>query len=502
MPTSKQQMANTRLAILRRKAHAALAAREDDAAWSSISEMLNIDMDDPQGLYMAGVFMRHKGHSGVAAQMFRRCVSLETKFPNPWMHFGACLHDIHMYDEAIEVFELLRKMIPKEPQVYANLAASHVQKGEFQLALSFANEALNLNPGHRNAKAIKSLACLGLERWKEGFEDYSNLYGGQIKIRTYCQPEEPEWDGTPGKTVVIQSDQGIGDEIRYASILAELARDCKQVILDCHPKLESVFRRAFPGIAVHRTKKLKEGVSWLGDHKIDARYHISGIGRFYRHSNEDFPRKPYLVPDADLRQKWKAALADLPRPLVGLAWQGGSTTTGRELRSTRLAQWAPMVEGGGTFVDLSYHDSTAEVAAFSMKEHIYRPQVDASNYDDTLALIAELDLVVCVPTTAMHAAGAIGKPVWVLVPPYTPWEFGLYREDMIWYSPGLVKSYRSKTSDFTDTIDKMAIDYAISHDRARSTATPRLHRVAEFDHPPREQASEDYATDPAAVTHY
>jgi tetratricopeptide (TPR) repeat protein len=419
-------MESTRLEILSRAAHKALVDGNADSAWKAISEMLNIDMDNPHGLYMAGVFMRQKGHSGVAAQLFRRCVSLETRFPNPWMNFGACLHDIHMYDEAIEVFEVLRKMIPKEPQVYANLAASHVQKGDFAQAMNYASEALQRNPEHRNAKAVKALACLGLERWKEGFADYSNMYGGQITIRTYCQPEEPEWDGTAGQTVVIQCDQGIGDEIRYASLLDELAYDCKQVILDCHPKLENVFKRSFPGIAVHGTKKLKEGLSWLANYKIDARYHISGLGRFYRKKNDDFPRKPYLSTNPDLRKKWKTALEGLPRPLVGLAWQGGSTTTGRELRSTKLSQWAPLVECGGTFVDLSYHDSAAEVNAFVLKGHIYRPKIDESDYEDTLALIAELDLVVCVPTTVMHAAGAIGKPVWVLVPPYTPWEFGLY----------------------------------------------------------------------------
>jgi tetratricopeptide (TPR) repeat protein len=399
------------------------------------------------------------------------------------------------------VFEVLRKMIPKEPQVYANLAASHVQKGDFAQAMNYASEALQRNPEHRNAKAVKALACLGLERWKEGFADYSNMYGGQITIRTYCQPEEPEWDGTAGQTVVIQCDQGIGDEIRYASLLDELAYDCKQVILDCHPKLENVFKRSFPGIAVHGTKKLKEGLSWLANYKIDARYHISGLGRFYRKKNDDFPRKPYLSTNPDLRKKWKTALEGLPRPLVGLAWQGGSTTTGRELRSTKLSQWAPLVECGGTFVDLSYHDSAAEVNAFVLKGHIYRPKIDESDYEDTLALIAELDLVVCVPTTVMHAAGAIGKPVWVLVPPYTPWEFGLYRDDMIWYAPGLVKSYRSKTPDFTDTIDTMAIDYATSYDRARPTATARLHGSPELDHPQSEPSGEDYAIDPAAASY-
>ena len=496
MPISRPQKVSTRLANLRRKAHILLRENKYSEAWVPIQEILNIDMDDSQGLYMWGVCMRHTGHYGAAAQLFRRVCALEPREPNSWMHFGAAMHDIHMYDEALEVFQIIEKLIPGDPGVYANMAASYVQKGEFHQGLNYANMALEKKPDYPRALACKGMACLGLERWKEGFKEYKNLYGSQITIRNYCIPEEPEWDGTKGLTVVVQCDQGIGDEIRYASMLHELAKDCKQVLLDCHPKLVNVFKRSFPEIQVYGTKKLKQGIEWPLEYKIDARTHISGLGQFYRQKSENFPRKPYLVPNEDLRLKWREKLKDLERPLVGLAWQGGTSRTGRELRSTLLSQWKPLVECGGTFVDMSYHDSKDEAEAFGL----YRPDINHDDYDDTLALIAELDLIVCVPTTVIHAAGSIGKPVWVMVPPYPSWEFGLYRDDMIWYEPGLVKLYRAK--DFNETIDLIAIDYATSFHRPRPTPTTSLHSASKLDHPKGEQAGSDHTPRIATITHY
>jgi tetratricopeptide (TPR) repeat protein len=478
-----------RLKALKNIAHQKLKDHEYDGALVPISEILNINMDDPGGLYMAGVFFRNKGHSGFAANFFRRAAAMGPKKINTWLFFGASLHDIHQYDAAMEAFKMAKSINPEEPQVYANMSASMVQTGNFADALNYATEALKRNPENRTALTCRGMACLGLGRWREGFKDYKHIYGQQVVIRVYREPEEPEWDGTKDKTVVVQGDQGLGDEIMYSSVLPDMAKDCKKVILDCHPKLEKVFKRSFPQIDVYGTKKGK-GLEWPLNYDIDAHTHISGLGRFYRSKDKDFPRKPFLVPSEELRLKWREKLKDLPKPWVGLAWQGGSTGTMREFRSIEASDWKPVIEKGGSFIDLSYHDSAKEIEGLP----IHKFEVNQDDYDDTLALLAELDLVVSVTTTAVHACGAIGQKAFVLVNAMPQWRYGTRRDDMQWYHQG-VKLFRQakEEENFEGVIGRIAEAYGefleshFSTHRVRPEGSSSVSRV-QSKHNPEQQS--------------
>jgi hypothetical protein len=271
-----------------------------------------------------------------------------------------------------------------------------------------------------------------------------------------------------------------------------VAKDCKKVIFDCHPKLYNIMKRSFPQIEVHGTRKSKVAEWVLEDKNIDASHHISGLGRFYRTRDKDFPRKSYLVPDQAKQTAWREKLEGLPKPWVGIAWTGGHHATNRENRSFDLATFIPIIQECGTFVDLSYHDSKPEVDYFnSLSENkVVRFDIDQSDYDNTLSLIAELDLVITVPTTVIHAAGAIGKPCFVFNPAYPNWEFG-NRDDMIWYAPSLVRIFRGQIEDVRD---------AYLH-WGGFTATDSLHRIAKLDHSESKQAGADHAVDPAPAAH-
>lgn len=477
-----------RLERAKRKAHKALTEADHAKAWPWLSEILNTAWEDPQGLYMAGVFFRDQGHVGIAAHMFRRAVALDPEHPQPWLHFGACLHDMHYYAEAIEVFERVRTVLPGESVVYQNLAASHQQMGDFSAAYSYAKESLKRDPNRVGAKSVLAMASLGLERWQEGFDHYRYLLGSQVLIRTYGDENQAEWDGSPGQTVIVQGDQGLGDEIRFASMIPDAIGRCKKVVYDCHPKMVNVFRRSFAGADVYGTRKEK-AVDWLDQYAFDARTNVSTLGRFFRTTPSAFPRKPYLVPCEERRAKWRAQLDQFPRPLVGVAWQGGSVGTLREIRSLDIEDLRPLTLMGGTFVDLSYHDSRAEVERFNRGDtKILRLDVDQSDYDDTLALVAELDLIITVPTAVMHAAGAIGKDAWVMVPKYPMWEFGAKRKDLIWYEPGRIGLIRAEPNqESSELMETVISDYGKYLDGKnihwnRPAPSNRIHGTAKFDH--------------------
>jgi hypothetical protein len=144
-------------------------------------------------------------------------------------------------------------------------------------------------------------------------------------------------------------------------------------------------------------------------------------------------------------EKWKAWLADKPRPWIGVSWKGGIQKTQTHMRSLDLDQLAPVLNLPGSFIDLSYKDNGAEIARWNLnnKGQVLVPPVDQTDYEDTIALVAALDEVVTVTTAVVHACGAIGRTARVLVPEVPMWRYAHRCGDgMIWYPPGSVHMYR------------------------------------------------------------
>lgn len=419
---------------------AALAAQRDEwgTSWKFANVHLNDDPESAEALFLAGKALRDMGHIGLALTVFRRCLSLDNTRPILWMQYGACYHDLHDWDNARKAFEVVVKAFPDDPMPLANIASGYVQMGKPREGLEYAERALVLDPENRIAKVAHFFSNLGLGRWRAGWKYADMVYGHQVPLRVYRDPdnEEPVWDGGKGQTVVVQCDQGLGDQIMFAQCLPEMARDCKEVIVECSQRMAGLMRRNFPMVTVQDTLK-DLTLEWPKEYAIDAHAHISLLGRWYRNSNIEFPRRSYLMPDAERLEKWRAWLAQFPKPWLGIAWQGGIPHTMKELRSLDLVEMAPIIEQGGTVFDLSYQDTVEEVARWNVDhpQQIIRPPIDVSDYDDTVALVAALDDIVTVTTTLAHVCGALGRHAYVLVPAAAAWRYQYQAGDGLWWYP-------------------------------------------------------------------
>lgn len=432
-------------------------------AWPLASEYLTEFPDDPKALYFAGCIMRAMDHTGVALTLFRRALAFAPDQPNVWMHFGACLHDTHKYEDAREAFRKVHKMLPEDPMPLANIGASYVQEGRCNDAVRFASQALAIDPNNHVARIAMGFGCLGLGRWAEGWKYAEALYGETLRIRVYCDPEEPMWDGSPGKTVVVQADQGLGDMIMFSQCLKEMVRDCKKVIVETNTRLAPMFRRNFPEVDVYDTLK-SDGVDWPLKYQIDAHIHISYLGKFYRTKNEDFPRVAYLAACPEKRLKWRKWLEQFPKPWVGYAWKGGIPKTNSVARSMEVKDLEPFLKCGGTAISLAYQEVGLEVARWNIDHHdqIVVPEIDNSaDYDETMALIAELDHVVTVQTTVAHVCGALGRKATVLVNSIPAWRYAYGGDSLMWYPENSIRIYRQKHGEigWQHVVARAARDY-------------------------------------------
>jgi Tfp pilus assembly protein PilF len=426
-----------------------LMAREDlTGAWSLVNDVLNEAPERPEALFLAGVILREQHMVGLALCTFRRALAEDQKQVQLWMHYAATLHDLCRYDEAREAFTKVLKWIPTDPMPLANIAAGYIQQGKARQAIEYADKALQYEDDNLIAHVSRGFACLALGRWEEAWKHKAYLYGNQLNIRVYRgqDNEEPEWDGSHGKTVVVQCDQGLGDQIMFAQCLRDLISVSKKVIIECSSRMVPLMARNFKEADVYGT--LKEGTqAWSKDYDIDAHIHISFLGKFFRNKDEDFPRMPYLKPDEATVKKWRGWLASYPGRKVGLSWKGGVPHTQKHLRSLDLVDLAPVMEHGDVFFDLSYSNNDREVALWNLQggPQVIKPPIDERNFDDTIAFLAALDDIVTVTTTAAHVCGAIGRHAYVLVPSIAQWRYAYHyadRNDLV--SEGVNRALPSK----------------------------------------------------------
>src|SRR5690606_17227090 len=153
---------------------------------------------------------------------------------------------------------------PKNANILANMGVAYQKEDDQKNAGEWARRALAVDPNHADAWATLGFVALAEGDWQTGWKGYAHALGGKFRKKIQYG-EEPLWDGTPGKTVAFYGEQGLGDEIMYASCLEDAARDV-QVIVECDPRLEGLFRRSFPYASVYGTRRKKE-VAWPAQHQ-------------------------------------------------------------------------------------------------------------------------------------------------------------------------------------------------------------------------------------------
>jgi hypothetical protein len=270
-----------------------------------------------------------------------------------------------------------------------------------------------------------------------GWKEYQWGMGHQRsrEIRQYM--DEPVWLGQSGQLVVAYGEQGLGDEILLSQVLTDVKHKTT-LIYETHSKLAGLMRRSF-GVETHGTR-LKKDIDWAGDRKIDASISLTQLHTLYRTNAHDWDGKPYLAPDAERVVQWQALLDSLgPGPKIGIAWTGGTTANQRRDRSTTLQNFLPFtLLSNAHFISLEYQDCSEEIEAFkrlnNITIHDWPRATQTDDYDDTAGLVAALDMVIAVPTTVVHLAGALGIPCHCLVHQKPHFFFGLEGSTMPQYN--------------------------------------------------------------------
>lgn len=410
------------------------------------NNVLDEDPDNAMALLIAGRICTKMNKYGLAYNLLRRSLGFQERYDTR-VNIAAAAIGMQRMDEAKRLLQEARRTKPQDEKALALLCLLAVYDCNPRLAIDLGEKSLALRPGQKDVHESLGYAHLMLGDWLQGWEGYEKFIGAS-KYRPLKPPYEdcPYWDGADGQDLYLRGEQGIGDEISFASILPEIIQRQKKITLDCDEKLGGLMARSFPVVEVHSTRKQKQSAKeWLAGRKFDAHALIGSLAYHRRQRVEDFPGTPYLVADPERRVQWRALLDTLPGKKIGVAWTGGTRGTFRERRSLTLDAMLPILKTPGcSFVSLQYNDPSDDIRecedAHGIRIKHWARATESADYDDTAALVAELDLVVTVCTAAVHLCGALGTKCWVLVPNKPRWFYGLQGSRSPWY--GSVEMFR------------------------------------------------------------
>lgn len=383
---------------------------------------------------------------GLAYQLFKRAAEIFPGEPVIWQNIGTVYHDVHDDDKAEEFYRRALKCKPTFADALTGLSMLALNKAQWGQCIEYSNRALAESPGLEEARINRGMAYLALRRWREGWRDYNaNLYTDKNR-REIVYGSEIRWDGSKGKDVVVYGEQGLGDEISFASCLPDLIRDSKSVTIECDVRLEGLFKRSFPTCEVHGTRYKKTPQEWRSKRKFDARVALGQLPAFYRNKDSDFTGEPYLVPNQQMALQWRALLDSLgPKPKIGITWTGGLPHTGQKKRSVKIETYRLLFDSfDADWVSLQYKDADVREAEerFGVKIHDWEWGTRVNDYDQTVALVSELDLVISVCTAVVDVCAGLGKDCWTLVPAHAYWRHLDSGESFPWGKS--VKLYRQK----------------------------------------------------------
>jgi len=372
-----------------------------------------------------------------ARQCYERALQIDPDHPAALSNLGLCLKNEGRAQEAITYLERASGLVPDDAVMLLNHAAGLLDLGRYAEGEQILGRALELQPELAEARIARALLLLGQARFDEAWPEYEwRMRCDDWEKQTGCAA--PVWTGGPlvGRTLLVRGEQGLGDQLMFASCLPELVTQAGLCLVECDPRLKPLLARTFPAARVYVQRR----GGWKADGVVpDLQVQLGSLPWRLHRSGSSFPNcKGYLVADRARVQYWRGRLDALgPGLKVGISWRGGTAHTRQTARSIPLTQWLPVLDcAGAHFVSLQYGEVGPELRGlepYCAKPVTHWPEAIA-DYDETAALVVALDLVITVQTAIVHLAGALGVQTWVLVPHVAEWRYQRAGTTMPWYA--------------------------------------------------------------------
>jgi len=363
-----------------------------------------------------------------AVESYQKAITLDPGNAEAHHNLGISLIQLRQHEAAIASIDRAVALKPEFAEAYVNRALALHEIRQHQAAMASYHQAIALQPNLRIAHRNLSHLYLLLGDYEKGWEKFEwRLRGdeGQANRRRFSQPLWLGREPLAGKTILLHSEQGLGDTIqfcRYAKLVADRGA---RVILEIQKPLANLLAN-LDGIATLVTKG-----SVLPPFQCHCP--LMSLPLALETRIDDIPAAGgYLQADVGKVDAWQARLGAKSKPRVGFVWSGNPLQPNNHNRSIPLADFTRLLNGEFEFVCLQKEVKEADRQILAAHPEIRRFELD--DLADTAALCELLDLVISVDTSVAHLAGALGRPVWIPLGFNADWRWLLDRTDSPWYA--------------------------------------------------------------------
>lgn len=490
-PGPAQPLARQRAEALLQKANALQEALRFIDAVREYDEAIRLDPGFAFAHNNRANALKKLGRFEEALVGYGRAIACKPDFANAYYNRGNALRDLGRLEQAVADYQSAVAINPASFRVLANLATVLQTLGRFEEALQSHDRAIALNPGDpmlfsnrgnvlaalgRAAEATASFNralaldpqhaearyCLSLHLLREGqYEQGWSLYEWRYRVPQLFTPRafrQPQWRGDfslAGQTILLHAEQGLGDTLQFCRYVPLVAEQGARIILEVPGSLLPLMRSLCPGVMLLAA----------GDPlpPFDCHCSLMSLPLAFGTSLEKIPAKGRYLAASDESMGWVASrLQARHQPRVGLVWSGSPQHQEDRWRSIPLRQLDPLLA-----LDLDFHVLQNQMSNDdrAMLKSTGRPVDHADelvDFDRTAALVQHMDLVITVDTSIAHLAGALGKPVWVLLARHSDFRWMRERTDSPWY-PSARLFRQSRQGDWGAVIAEVALQLKLRY---------------------------------------
>jgi tetratricopeptide (TPR) repeat protein len=438
--------------------------KRPDEAMASYSKALSLKPDYAEAYYNLGNVLRDLKLPDRALASYNKALATKPDYAEAYIGRGDALLDLKQPDKALASYDKALAINPSYAEAYYNRGIAFQTLRRLDAAIGDFDQAIAIKPNFAEAYWIKSFTLLlggDFEKGWELFEWRWLLETATPKRRCFIQPLWLGVESLKGKSILLHSEQGLGDTIqfcRYAELVAQLGAT---VILEVQPPLLELLR-GLKGVF----KVVAEGETLP---PVDYHCPLMSLPLAFRTTLGTIPADiPYVKAEPSRAAYWRTKLGGHSKLHVGLVWSGGFRPNQPEVwdvnkrRNIPLELIARINSPEIDFYSLQKGEP-AESELLRRKEEVW-PETNLFNFvqelndfSDTAALIENLDLVISVDTSTAHLAAAMGKPVWILNRYDSCWRWLLDRDDSPWYPTA--KLYRQqRMGDWESVLDHVKTD--------------------------------------------
>jgi tetratricopeptide (TPR) repeat protein len=393
----------------------------------SARKAIAIDGANSEAWLNLGLIEVETNHAEQALECLDKAIQLKPEYAEAWYNKGLVLGNLQRHDEALACYGQAVQLKPDYAEAWLNRGVTLKDLKRHEEALTHYDQAIRLKPDYFESYWNKSLVELVQGKFEDGWTDYE--YRWKRTKHDPCLhadiPGLKSLDDLKGSKILVWAEQGLGDTIQFSRYLEPLVKLGAETIFEVQRPLKNLLSNQFS------CRVVSQGESFG---RVDFQIPLLSLPRLFNTNLNSIPSKvPYLKVSGGLIEHWRRKL-DLSKGKlnIGIACSGNPCHVNDMNRSMKLEAFEPVLELANLFL---VQKELREADADFLNQH---PQVkflgdEISDFEDTGAIVGNLDLIVSVDTSLVHMAGALGKPVYVLLPWSPEWRWMLDRDDSPWY---------------------------------------------------------------------